>query len=323
MPISYEVYNLEFPSWCDRISAGGYSFLRVPEYRDRYLALQHRTSGISEYEVACNSGSHQVTANVFLPDTEERSILFRQSLSHTGLDDLLLLLSIFTQRHVFTLWSHEEKDDQPKRLHSIPSGAMLTADHRQFPRGGIAIVSLGYEQQQGGTGSHGYFDGAVEKGLNSALALLRDEEWQNRYGSGQFLLLYREIIAADRPEIAFTLAWTMWEHMFSVQNSMRPSKGTRVTAKEKILYVAFRLLGLDESLPLHSRIDELVKTRNHLVHVGRIPDNNDSENSSYRNSVSLFLELSEMLIVRSLKLGEPSNLFNTIERLEAWLKEKS
>lgn len=322
MTFAYEVYNLEFPSWCDRISAGGYSFLRVPEYRERYQALQHRTSGIGEFERAWNSGSHQVTANVFLPDTEERSIIFQQAPSHSTLDDLLLLLSIFTQRHVFTSWSHDENTKPPKRLNSIPTGAMLTADHRQFPRGGIAIVSLGYEKQQGGTGSHQFFDGALEKGLNTALALLRNEEWQHRYENGQFLLIYREIIAADRPEIAFMLAWTMWEHLFCVQNGMWLSKRTRVTAREKILYVAFRLLGLDESLPLHERIDELVQARNHLVHVGILPDNNDLENDSCRNSVSLFLELTEMLVVQSLKLGEPSNLFNTIERLEVWLKEK-
>jgi hypothetical protein len=315
----YNVYNLEFPSWCEGILAGGYEFTRVPEYRDRVKALQHLVGNFSEFELSCKSGSHQVTAHVLLPDSENESILFSHNQSFTCLDDLLLLLSIFTKRHVFTLWGHQGEDQLLRRLQTIPPGSMLTADHRQFPRGGITIASIGYDKKPGGTGSHGYYDGSLEKSLNAALSLIRDVNWQKSYGCGQFLVLYREVIAAYRLEIAFSLAWTMWEHLFSVQNGMWLDKNSRVTAKEKILYVAHKILGLDDSPSMRKRFADLVEARNRLVHFGILPEDNSSNGKFYRDAVILFLELTEMVIVRALALGEPSNLFNTIERLEAWL----
>lgn len=96
-------------------------------------------------------------------------------------------------------------------------------------------------------------------------------------------------------------------------------KNSRVTAKEKILYVAHKILGLDDSPSMRKRFADLVEARNRLVHFGILPEDNSSNSKFYRDAVILFLELTEMVIVRALALGEPSNIFNTIERLEAWL----
>jgi hypothetical protein len=153
------------------------------------------------------------------------------------------------------------------------------------------------------------------------MSLIRDAEWQSQFGRGSFLLIYREIIASERLETAFTLAWAMWEHLFSVQNRTWLDKKTRVTAREKILYVAYKILGLDDSMPMRKRIDDLVQARSSLVHFGVFPQVDNTEITSYSESLSLFLELSEMVIVRALRLGSPSNMFNTIERLDAWLTE--
>ncbi len=320
--MKHDVYNLAFPSWCDSISAGGYCFSRVPDYRDRYLGLQHRVGGHSEFYVESSYGSHQVTGQVQCTENEPESILFPNYPSHTSIDDLLLLLSIFTRRHVFTLWGHEKEAQHAKRLRVISQGAIPTIGCRQFFRGGIAIASIEYEKMEGGTGSHGYYDGSLEKTLRATMSLIRDAEWQAQFGHGRFLLIYREVIASERLETAFTLAWSMWEHLFSVQNRTWLDKKTRVTAREKILYVAYKILGLDDSMPMRKRIDDLVQARNSLVHFGAFPQDDNTEFTSYRESLSLFLELSEMVIVRSLNLGSPSNMFNTIERLEAWLTEK-
>jgi hypothetical protein len=320
--MKYDVYNLVFPPWCDSISAGGYCFSRVPDYRDRYLALQHRVGGHGEFYVQSTFGSHQVTAQVQCTEIEAESILFPNYPSHTSLDDLLLLLSLFTQRHVFTLWGHEKEAQHAKRLRVIPPGAILTADCRQFFRGGIANASIEYEKKEGGTGSHGYYDGSLETTLRSTMSLISKPEWQAQFGRGSFLLIYREVIASERLETAFTLAWAMWEHLFSVQNRTWLDKKTRVTSREKILYVAYKVLGIDDSMPMRKRIDDLVQARNSLVHFGAIPQDNNAESFSHRESLSLFLELSEMVIVQALRLGSPSNMFNTIERLDGWLAEK-
>jgi len=65
------------------------------------------------------------------------------------------------------------------------------------------------------------------------------------------------------------------------------------------------------------RINSLAKIRNRLVHFGHFPESN----SVYDDAV-LFIRLTEFIIAKTLGLG-PSNMFNTIEGLEDFLKHKS
>ena len=64
------------------------------------------------------------------------------------------------------------------------------------------------------------------------------------------------------------------------------------------------------------RIESLAKVRNRLVHFGRIPEGSSVDDAK------LFIRLTEFIIAKILGL-EPSNVFNTIEGLENFLKSKS
>jgi hypothetical protein len=126
-PTSIDVYNLEFRLGCHEMTIAGYHFARAPDYRNRLQQLQHRISVHGEFPITATTGTHCVTAQVTPPSPEPDSIIPWAEQDGTALDDILLLLSIFTKRHVFVERSpRSNPDHQP----------VIIAD----PRNGIAIL---------------------------------------------------------------------------------------------------------------------------------------------------------------------------------------
>ena len=100
------IYNLEFPAYVDRLVINGYRFERILTYVDRVRSLQHTVTHISEIEVQANYGTNAITAEVTTPDPEPPARLEWGKSSATQLDDILLILSLFTMRHV---WADSEQ----------------------------------------------------------------------------------------------------------------------------------------------------------------------------------------------------------------------
>ena len=67
--------------------------------------------------------------------------------------------------------------------------------------------------------------------------------------------------------------------------------------------------------PSKRRIETLAEIRNRLIHYGRFP-----ERDSVWADADLFIRLTEFVITRILGLN-PSNLFNTVEKLEDFLRQ--
>ena len=129
------VYNLEFPSWCPEITIFGYRFSRIDDYHEKVIRLQHLVNSSSEFHIPANNGDNVITAYVDNPENVEKAVLEWGGKDNTALADVLLLLSLFTQREVFAVYtgnSHEK------------TGVILT-DSRLSQGGGILRCSIPYE----------------------------------------------------------------------------------------------------------------------------------------------------------------------------------
>ncbi len=63
--------------------------------------LQHLVPVYSEFDRPINTGAHAITAEVEVPAKEKKPVLEWGDKNATALDDILLLLSVFTLRDVF------------------------------------------------------------------------------------------------------------------------------------------------------------------------------------------------------------------------------
>ena len=97
------VYNIIFPHGCRQLPILGYTFRRTSDYVERVQSLQHLISVFSEFDQRIKTGTHAITAVVDIPPTEKKPVIDWQDKHATALDDILLLLSIFTFRDVFAV----------------------------------------------------------------------------------------------------------------------------------------------------------------------------------------------------------------------------
>jgi len=262
-----------------------------------------------EFEILANTGSHAVTAYVDLPEREKKSVFKQRGSANTALSDILLLLSILTRRDVFTV---DNASDGGKNK-------VITADPRIYDWGGVLITSIPYKEHPiPDNEPHGYNIG-FEKGINQVYSLVRSEDWQRKYKGGHFLILAQQAFRNQPLETAFTQCWTIWEHLFTVHNDRWLSDEAirRLNSTEKIafLLVEYALKG-NINKNEKNRIESLVKTRNRLVHFGHVPEGSSADDAT------LFIRLTEFIIAKIFGL-EPSNVFNTMEGLETFLKSKS
>lgn len=312
------IYNLEFPSYCTALELHGYRFSRVPEYQERLLQLHHTVAVFSEYDIGPNTGTHAHTALVELRDPEPAPVLEWGDQHRTALDDICLLLSLFTGRHVFSIAFDEM---------SLP----IVADPRTYQWGGILRVSVPYEAAMVDEGEIP-FDCGFEKGLVRIYELMHDEKWQQLYGKGYVLFLTRQAFAQRVLEAAFTQCWTIWEHLFSVMNRhwLSTQQMEKLSSIDKIAFILshFGIWG-DIDTRARQRLSRFTRIRNRLVHNGRFPEdtdrplakNGDGQNPEHLLGV-LFIRLTECVVAKMLELV-PSNIFNTREKLEEFMQSSS
>lgn len=301
-----QIFNLEFGMYCPEFTIHGYKFYRTKEYLDKVVNLQHLVNGFAEYKTLPNSGSHQITAYVDCP-LEEPTPIFDWGFSGTALDDILLLLSLFTLRDVFAVDESFTENDK----------VAIIADSRHYQWGGILRCSLPHiDSEKNVSRRHPFkYDIGFEKSLNEIYSLIRSEEWMKKYNKGYFLLLLKNALKRQILESSFIQCWTIWEHLFTVLNEKWLSKEQiiKINADEKISFIMIEYALLDEiSIADRKRIKDLSQIRNRLIHYGRFP-----QKDSVISDAQLFIRLTEFVISKILGLT-PSNVLNTIERLEEY-----
>jgi hypothetical protein len=306
--VDFDVYNLEFRHRCFEMTIGGYRFTRVDDYEERLQGLQHLSSGFSEFSVPANTGSHQLTARLTPPDPEPPKVLPWSSNTATALDDLALLLSIFTGRQVFAIQS-----DETERV--------LIADSRLMQWGGVTRVSIPYEKSSPRIEDDPYScgDDGLEIHLNHVYDLMRTSTWRKQYRDGHYLLLFRVAMQERTIEAAFIQCWAIWEHLFSILNdswmSTRSIERARATDKIAFLLVTYAVHARFQ-IGETERLQSLAQIRNRLVHFGRFP-----EQDEVHSDATLFIRMTEWIVAKTLGL-EPSEVFDTLKGFEAFVGRK-
>lgn len=296
------VFNLEFSAYVKEFNIYGYRFYRVEDYEERLLKLQHKFESIHEFRIPVNSGTHSITALVDIPEKEEDSI-FEWENKKTALEDILLLISLFTKRSVFVV---EPNFDEKY---------CIIADPRQYPWGGILRTSLPYVTGDDINELGFPYNIGFCIAIDSIYSLIRSENWLNKYHNGYFLLLANSAFKQYNIESAFTQCWTIWEHLFSIHNDkwLSDEQIFKMSSQEKISYLLVEYDFLD-NIDRNSRkkIKDLSDIRNRLVHNGRFPNSNN-----VKDNAELFIHLTESIISKILNLT-PSNVFDTTEKSEKY-----
>lgn len=288
-----QVYNLEFPAWCREMAIHGYRFVRVREYEERLALLQHTSGSGIEFSVVASPGRHAVASCVENPASEEKSVLpWSDRENRTALDDILLLLSIFSRRDVFAV----------EDACAGEAEGLWTADPRLHIGGGILRSSMPYREQVAGDGH--VYDIGFEEGVGEVYSLIRSASWQRKYGHGYVLFLALHAFKCSLLEAAIAQCWTMWEHLFSLHSrgELPHEEVDRTGGGAKI---AFLLDGCDlaEQVSEHGTVERLSQLTDMIVRSGRIP-----EDGSAQRDALLFLRLTEVLLAKILGLSPPNVL---------------
>ncbi len=316
------VYNLEFPAYVNTLDIAGYKFKRITDYAIAFAGLQHiiEVQG-SEFLIKPNTGTHQKTATVEIPETEEKAILpWIKGNKFTKLQDILLFLTLFIGRNVFTLNSEEEKYPlrPDSRCHSWGGQFRLSVQHDIKWRD-KTTGELKSEEEMMNISVFGYnlLDLGLEKTICTLLNDINSKGWRKKYGAGHFIFTFRQIVKQENIEQAFLLSWTLWEHFFTLHhrywlddNSIR-----QINSDKKIAFVLYYYFRQEISDFAHGRIKRLSKARNKLIHFGPIPENVDLK------EIEMFIRLTEQLMAIVLGL-EPSNALNSFDHLQNFLKGK-
>ena len=288
-----------------------YKFTRLDNYVAQVQKLQHFMGGHTDVRVEMNAGEHAITCVVEWTHPSQKSALEWLGPKSTELDDILFLLSIFTGRDVFCTDFHGTQMDMTP----------MSPDHRKYFGGGILRSSIPYKKDVDGKHSDpsGFpCDVGFEESVNKIYTLIRSKEWQDRFKGGYFLLLAQQAFRYQPLETAFTQAWIIWEHLFSILNQhwIPEKRMQQIEASEKISYIltAFGLRG-EINGKSRERITALVQVRNRLIHFGRFPARSDVHSDAV-----LFMDLTDFIVAKILGLI-PSGVFNTMEKLEKFLAE--
>lgn len=299
-PRTLDVYNLEFQWPDEEMKIGPYVFVPAADYQDRYLNLQHLVAihGGHHGSVEPCTGSHQITGTVACPEEQRVAALGWGHEAPTELDDILLLLSLFTRRKVFA----SEMEDR---------GGVVIADPRLFHYGGGLGLSLPRVKRPSPLQGDEYsVDLAI--GLSNVNETIRSEGWQSTYGEGHFLFLFGSACHRQIIEISFLLCWTIWEHLFRLHNEQWISKKTLkdMNTREKVRFILTRY-GLREKITKSDEksVNRLTLIRHRLAHDGTFTETDDAQ------AADLFIRLTEFVIAKTLGL-EPSEVFSPLERLD-------
>lgn len=317
--IEKPVYNLEFPFFVNEIQIGGYKFKRTSNYFEAQSRLQHLLESYRpEFRTKIQDGEHQITSIVEIPEDESLAVLEWADRNSKRIMDVTLLLSIFTGRSVFV-----DIDED--------GGVAVLQDHRCYsPFGGEIILSLPKfpmcrEKKTGlvseestmegkSVGDYEQFDAGFEKGINSVLDLISSNEWRKKYQDGYFLFLFKQALHRQIIETTFILCWSIWEHLFALHNQswMNPRTIETLSGKEKITFIYDYYLKNTPQVFSDPEINQLVKTRNRIVHFGRRAKEEDGD------AMERFIRMTERLVAIILGL-EPSFVLEGAERLRKTL----
>lgn len=318
-----KVYNLEFPDYVNTLEIGEYKFKRVDNYGEVICNLQWLVRVIGgEFDRKLSTGTHQITATVELPDKEKQAILpWGEYNKCTRLNDVLLLLTLFSGRNVFALKDGEEKFPiiQDSRGHFFGGQFTLSA-HHDVKWQNQETGNIFSENEINGNESYEYnpVDLGFEKTINQALETIASDEWQNKYDKGYSLFLFRQAMRQYDIEPAFILCWTIWEHLFTINNRIWLDNISieQMSGDKKIAFILNRYLLVDVDVVAQKEIKRITKARNRLIHYGMKPDNVDIK------EMELIIRLTEQIMAIVLGL-QPSNAFNSFEKLKEFLGVKS
>lgn len=294
-----QIFNLVFPAHREEMEIHGYRFTRIPEYQDRVRSLQHRVGGFSEFAIPVSTGTHAVTAIVETPEQPEEAVLPWGRQRTTKLDDILLLLSIFTSRHVFGT-DELQPDD------------VVVADPRQYEHGRSLKLSLPHRfvELDGGCRSNLGF----EEGVSAVYGRIQTPEWLKTYGRGAFLFMFREACKRQAIETSFLTCWSVWEHFFRLHHPELTSKElSGVSAARKIDFMLKRygIYGQVEGF-IPRGLRRLIGVRNQLVHDASLVDNRAGYDAW------LFVQVSDRIVADALGLP-PADVRDALGELRALL----
>ncbi len=317
-----KLYNFEFPLHTNEFVVNGYKFYKVDNYEERRQGLQQLVNVTDDQVVTCNTGTHQQTGFVEIPDNERPTVIYKDFSDGTELIDILLLMSLFTQRDVFAV--------------DIDIDAPIIADPRVYAFGGGLVCSLPYhsffyDENTGRTlekvdieNSEVYWnerDVTLVEGISAIIALLNSKSWQLKYGDGYHLRLYRSAIKRLDPYVSmdamnFLQCWTVWENIFALRNNqtMTDEQIRNCSGNEKIDFILQTYFKISTTIHSKQKVDELVKARNRIIHFGK------HTSSLTHEKVLTFIRATEALVAMTLDL-EPSNVHNYKEKLHHLLFE--
>lgn len=318
-----QIFNLEFPPYIEELKIGDYTFKRVENYEKAFNGMMCliNSSG-SEFNTQIKVGSHQITATVEIPQKEKKCVLLFENSKLTQIDDVLFLLTIFTDRNVFKKdWEDSEN-------------VAIISDHRIHQYGGQLACSIQYESmwKNKNTGElktesemknipifdYHQMNIGFEKTINKVFSLISSKKWQDEYEGGYFLFLFKSAMQRQIIETAFISCWTIWEHIFAIKNRKWLDNTTilQMSGDKKIAFILneYFLKNIDDIA--RKNIQKINKTRNRLVHFGK-----KTEQIDYKE-MEMFIRLTEQLIAIILELS-PSNIFNSFEALDTFLSGKN
>lgn len=309
------IFNLEFPSYIEELKIGDYIFKRVENYKEAFNNMMCLVdSSGREFDTQIKVGSHQITATVEISQKEKKCVLPFENKKLTQFDDILFLLTIFTDRNVFKKdWKDNNKE--------------IISDHRIHQYGGQLRCSIQYELRWKNINTGKLKTEAEIKGipifdyhqieigfentLNKVLNLISSKKWQDEYEGGYFLFLFRSATQRQIIEIVFISCWTIWEHIFAIKNRKWLDNGAieQMSGDRKIAFILneYFLKNIDNTA--RKNIKKINKTRNRIIHFGK-----KTKQVDYKE-MEMFIRLTEQLIAIILELS-PSNIFNSFEGID-------
>ncbi|MFA7245015.1 MAG: HEPN domain-containing protein [Candidatus Magasanikbacteria bacterium] len=316
-----QIFNLEFPNYTEDIKISDYIFSRVKNYEKAHENMMWlvNSSG-SEFKSQIKNGSHQITAVAKIPEKEKKNVLPFGTKNLKQIDDILFLLTIFTDRNVFQKNWADNRD------------TVIITDHRIHQYGGQLRCSIKYEPMWKEIKSgklktekdikgkpiwnYEHIDVGFEKTINKVLDLISSKKWQDEYEGGYFLFLFKSAIQRQIIETSFISCWTIWEHIFAIKNRKWLDNKTigQMSGDKKIAFILNEYFLKEINDIARKNIQKINKTRNRLVHFGK-----KTEQIDYKE-MEMFIRLTEQLIATILELS-PSNIFNSFEALDSFLKK--
>ena len=280
----HEVYNLEFPYCVEILRLNGYVFKKAKNYREALGQLQHLEKYTDEFERTPNYGGHAITAEVSAPSPEPTAKLKWGKQGVTHLDDILLLLSLFTGRHV---WKKEGDK------------VIIVADHRKYMYGTVLLQGL---PSLIDNDTVPQADRGFERGVNKVIQHISDQKWIEKYRGGHYLFLADQAFRRQILETQFSLCYTIWEHLFSLHNAswLAPASIHRIGAKDKVAFILSEYKMSTTDCPTSEKI---VDARNRVIHFGMFPDTKSKQDAMK------FIKATEFLVGKTLGLFQEHSPF--------------